>query len=390
MVSAHTPQLNCSLNLLPDDILVRIIAQAGIDNLGRLFGSSFFKLNENLKQALMKVARRKPNLKFQNRPISPTCYDEEDITVLNIKSSREFLHIYNFYAREGIRAVNQVVFCVETAHDFSGIDILLRNLKFSELVKLKMLIQIKDLHFTLDLNKLSELLMSVKDLLAVVKLELPVLGTKGTINVDCFSGVEELCIIGCPLRGSIQNCTRLRKLEYCPLADVDKHLDLEALPSSLKSLVLLRCQRYQNSLQNLPRSHLSLEEICLQFDGEDKRLSRSMVPLLQNLTRANTSKIEFYSSKFESTDLALSQYLSDVARSHQSTPLKLLCLGLASTPLEVSPSYELDLRFSLPVQQHFRSSLASTLKILMLSGDLSRDGQIWELVPSGIESIGCV
>lgn len=142
--------------------------------------------------------------------------------------------------------------------------------------------------------------------------------------------------MGYNVRGSLENCNNLKKLHYEP----DKHcynfLDLK-LPSSLKSLNLYQCQCFKHSLQTLHRYRyrFSLEEICLQFDSEDEEFSRVMVSLLQDLTCVNTIKVAFKSSKIESTDLMLNQYLHDV--SHLVTPVEAVIYGTFRFSFDANP-----------------------------------------------------
>lgn len=384
-VMAKISQSKCLLDL-PVEILVRVINEAGISNLGQMFDESFLKAYQTLKEALIEVVKKKPNLRFENNPVGRSWFEKEAADVITVGNSREFRNMHNFYVTGGIKAVNEIHYSFEEPHHFSDFQLLLENLKYSQEVKLKVSLEKRDEVCVYNLNRLFALFMKVKEMLLAVELKISIdtdFGMSGPIDLDCFSCVEELIIVGFNVRGSLQNCNNLKRLYYEPGEHNDMFLDLR-LPSSLKSLKLHQCQWYKQSLRNLSSHRFSLEEICLQFDGKDEGFSKSMVTLLQNLTCVNTSQVFFKSSKFESTDLALNRYLDDV--SQKATPLTLLTLELVSTPLTLSPSNELDLTVTLGIDSRFASSLATNLRVLKLTGCIGFENYpCWELVPACIE-----
>lgn len=376
-IPVNALQLQNTLNLFPNEILLPIVGEARISNLEQMFDQSFLDSNTNLKQVLIDVIAKR-NLRFQNDPVERPFLEKEDTNVITVATSRGFQSMFNLYVAEGINAVHEIDFCIRKRHHYSDFQLLLESLKQSEQVKLKVSLENCCWSHDTYLDRLSDSFMRVKDVLDSVGLLR--CNTACSIDLDCFSNVKELSIVGYNVRGSLENFDRLEKFHYEP----DKHCDIDFnLPLSLKSLNLYQCQRYKQSLQTLRRYRFSLEEIYLQFDSEDEEFSGFMVSLLENLTCAKTSKVAFKSSKFESTDFMLNQYLHDMT--HLATPLKLLSVDFLGFPLTPIPSGELELSIGQPIEHHIASNLLPNLRALRLGGKIANARQMWEVLPPNIE-----
>ncbi|KAG5419031.1 hypothetical protein I9W82_002798 [Candida metapsilosis] len=350
-----------------NDILCEIVSIAGIPNLTKLLDSAFLQNNGNIQQAINNVITKKSIYKYDNATM-PFSHREFSIIFMRRRAdftSVEELQVFDDYCVENkVKVELELSYLMRTILDWIELEKLLKGLKSSRTVKIRLKIDLSESDYILDLDRLPLLLGPIKERLVAFSIESdPFESSRGAIDLQFLKDIEVLELLRCGIKGSFSQYHNLKELEYMP-SDTEHPIDISNLPPTLKRLHLYWCDHIKG-VANKSTKFPSLESIAVSYEGP--KLPSSVKDILQLMTCSNTTNIELFGSRGEDTS-GNEEFLKILHKEAKKKGFKLDSLKIDAdfdSKLHLLPTKRLDQNGMLNEHWH-PSELPSTLQEMCL------------------------
>ncbi|KAG5419629.1 hypothetical protein I9W82_001509 [Candida metapsilosis] len=282
-----------SLDKYPHDILFEIFSIAGITNLTKLLNNTFIQSNPNIQQTVNNVITSKPIYKYDN---ATTPFKAKEFFIHLGRRTTDFITVEEAWAfadycvENDIEVQLELSYLMVTILDWIELEELLKSLKPSRIVKIRLSINLAESKCILDLTKIPSLVSPIKEGLIGLSIQSGPLGSStGALDLEYLRDIEVLQLGGCGIIGSFSQCHNLKELEYLASGEHNS-IEISNLPPKLKRLYLYDCDDIKGVVNKSARFP-SLESISLSYEGPE--LPSSVKDILQLMTCKETTCIEF-------------------------------------------------------------------------------------------------
>ncbi|KAG5419617.1 hypothetical protein I9W82_003385 [Candida metapsilosis] len=308
--------MSISLDQYPNDILCEVFLIAGIPNLTKLLDSAFLQNNGNIQQAINNVITRKSVYKYDN---ATTPFTHRKFAIIFMRrrvdfTSVEELQVFDDYCVENeVKVELELSYLMKTILDWIEMEKLLKCLKASKVVKIRLSVDLFLSDYILDLDKVPLLLAPIKERLIAFSISLHL--SQGVIDLQSLKDIEVLKLRGCGIKGSFSQCHNLKELEYTASGEHNP-IDISNLPPTLKRLHLYWCDDIKG-VADKSAKFPSLESVGVSY--KESELPAYVKDILQLMTCSNTTSIEIDSFVADAGDDYTSGYEEDTSGDEEDT-----------------------------------------------------------------------